>query len=190
MSPSGRRWAVAGLLLASLSVATRASAQQAAVPVDLQFSLFFRILTYDRTLAQRSSGGLVIGIVYQPTVRASVLAKDAALRQRPPREAGYVVRMVPIELDDSTDVVEAAEAAGCDILYVTPLRAVSLSHLVAEARDRGLLTLTGVPEYVAAGLAIGIGLRGDRPEILVNLAAAREEGADLSAQLLHLARVW
>jgi hypothetical protein len=52
-----------------------------------------------------------------------------------------------------------------------------------------MLTLTGVAEYVRAGIAVGIGVRDDRPEILVNLAAARAAGADFSAQLLLLARV-
>ncbi len=188
------RWpglrAAAWLCLVLVSLAAPAFAQQMAAPMDVQFSLFFRILTYDRNFGQRAADGLVIGVVYQPHVRASVLARDEALRQRAPREAGYAVRMVPIALDDTTDLGEAAVAAGCNALYVTPLRAVTMARIAAVGRTRGLLTLTGVPEYVPGGLAIGIGLRGDRPEILVNLAASRQEGADFSAQLLRLAQVW
>ena len=39
------------------------------------------------------------------------------------------------------------------------------------------------------GLAVGVGLRGKKPEILINLEAARAEGADFNAQLLRLARI-
>jgi hypothetical protein len=184
-----RRRVAAGLLLAAMSLARPARAQNMATPVDVQFSLFFRILTYDRNLEHRTAGGLVVGIVFQPHFRASVLAKDEALRQQVPPGAGYTIRMVPLALDDSTDLGEAARHAGCTVLYVTPLRAVDVGLIAAAGRDRGMLTLTGVAEYVAVGIAVGIGLRGDRPEILVNLAAARQEGADFSAQLLRLARV-
>jgi hypothetical protein len=158
--------------------------------VDVQFSLFFRILTYDRNLAHRAADGLVIGVVFQPHVRASVLAKDEAMRQQVPHEAGYTVRMVAIALDGSTDLAEAATQAGCNVLYIAPLRAVDVAAVTRASRAHGMLTLTGVAEYVAAGIAVGVGLRGDRPEILVNLAASRREGADFSAQLLRLARVW
>jgi hypothetical protein len=52
-----------------------------------------------------------------------------------------------------------------------------------------VVTLAGVPAYVAAGLALGVALRGERPHILINLAASRLEGADLAAELLKLATI-
>lgn len=183
------RWLACAAVAAALG-AVPAVAQQMAAPVDVQFSLFFRIFTYDRNLEQRASGGLVIGVLFQPDVRASVLAKNEAMRQQPPSGAGFAVRMVPIPLGDGTDVDSAAASAGCNVLYVTPLRAVSVGAIARASRGRGILTLTGVPEYIPEGIAVGIGLRGDRPEILVNLGASRQQGADFSAQLLRLARVW
>jgi hypothetical protein len=72
---------------------------------------------------------------------------------------------------------------------VTPLRAADLRLLMAAARTSRITTVTGVPEYVETGLAIGIGVKGERPEIVINLTASRAEGADLDAQLLKLARI-
>jgi hypothetical protein len=46
-----------------------------------------------------------------------------------------------------------------------------------------------VPRYVETGLAIGVDMKGERPEIVINLAASRAEGADLTAHLLKLARL-
>ena len=54
---------------------------------------------------------------------------------------------------------------------------------------RRFRTITGVPEYVDQGLAVGIGIRRDRPLIIVNLEQARAEGAAFSSQLLALARI-
>ena len=183
------RW-LAGAALAAAFAATPAAAQQMAAPVDVQFSLFYRIFSYDRNLERRAASGLVIGVVFQPDVRASVLARNDAMRQPVPEGVGFAVRMVAIPLSERTDVDSAAGAAGCNVLYVTPLRAVDVAEIARSARARDILTLTGVPEYVLEGVAVGIGVRGDRPEILVNLNASRQQGADFSAQLLRLARVW
>jgi hypothetical protein len=49
--------------------------------------------------------------------------------------------------------------------------------------------MSGVPRHVASGLALGVGLRGGRPRILVHVEASRLEGADLSAELLKLAEI-
>jgi hypothetical protein len=46
-----------------------------------------------------------------------------------------------------------------------------------------------VPDYVGAGCAVGIGTEGEKPLIIINLPAAKAEGADFSSQLLQLAKV-
>ena len=182
-----RRAAV--LALGVLFAAAPLPAQQAAVPVELQFSLFFRILTYDRSLPDRGANGVVIGVAYQGRLRASALVAEEALRQAPPPGFPFPVQYVAIDLDTTTDLAGALARAGCDVLYVAPLRAYRVADIAAAGQARRILTLTGVPDYVEAGLGVGIGLRGDRPEILVNLAAARAEGADFSATFLQLATV-
>ena len=46
-----------------------------------------------------------------------------------------------------------------------------------------------MPRYVDDGLAVGIGLAQERPEILINRTAACAEGADFKAQFLKRAHV-
>lgn len=180
----------ATLLLVCLLLSRHAAAQDMPLPVDLQFSLFFRILSFDRNVAQRTDGGLTIAVVYQSGFRASRTAHDEAVRQRPPAATDYEVRFVSLDLDATPDLAAALGAARADAMYVTPLRAFAVRDLATVSRRRQVLTLTGVPEYVEAGLAVGVGQRGERPEILVNRSAAQAEGADFSAHLLRLARVW
>ena len=179
------RWAA--VLILGVLVTAAPSAQVPAVPVPLQFSLFFRIMTYDRSLPTRAAGGLVVGVAFQGRLRASALAAEEALQQTPPSGFPYPVRLVAIDLDSTADL--AAALADCDVLYVAPLRAYRVADISAAARARGILTVTGIPEYLDEGLAIGVDLRGDRPEILVNLAAARAERADFTAAFLRLATI-
>ena len=76
-----------------------------------------------------------------------------------------------------------------DILYVAPLRAFDLEPIVRVSRDLKVTTLTGVSDYCEAGIAVGIGLKGERPEIIINLKGACAEGAGFSSRLLRLCKV-
>jgi hypothetical protein len=66
---------------------------------------------------------------------------------------------------------------------------VNVEALFVALRLRRIRTVTAVNEYVIAGAAVGLDLRGDHAEIVVNLPAARAEGSDFSSQLLRLARI-
>jgi hypothetical protein len=167
-----------------------AAAQEMAVPVDLQIPLLIKILSFDRNLGDRT---VVLGVLYQRKYRASANVanevRDAV--KRLPRESagGRPVRAVPIDLDDTPSLASALERHGVTVLYVAPLRSADLRALAAATRSSQVITVTGVPAYVETGLAIGVGVRGERPEIVINLVASRAEGADLGAQLLKLARI-
>ncbi len=162
-------------------------------PMDVQYPLFLKILTFDRKLDRRAGKEIVIGIIYQERVRASWLAKDEfldAMENSPIKRIKDIpVRAVPIALDDGGTIEEELVGEAIDVLYVTPLRAHDIRKITRLSQARRLLTLTGVPEYVDAGLSVGIGISGDTPEILVNLESAKKEGADLHASLLRLARL-
>lgn len=103
--------------------------------------------------------------------------------------AGRSFRAVSINWANDVKIAALLSREKIDILYVAPLRSVSISDISATAQTLGIRTWSSVPAYVDKGLALGVGIREDRPLILVNRTAARAEGADLSSQLLKLARV-
>jgi hypothetical protein len=176
----------------SCAFALPARAQDMAVPPDVQYSLFVRILTFDRALQKRDHDKIVIGVLYQKGVQVSLQAKDdflAAVAQSNIKEVfGRPIECIPLGVDGA-NLATRTDSAGIDVLYVTPVRAFDIAKLVTEMASAKILTLTGVPDYVEAGVAIGIGSRGDKPMILVNLQQAKNQGANLSAQLLHLATI-
>jgi len=155
------------------------------VPADVQAALFRNIWKLDRNFD--STTGIKLAIVYQQSYFDSVTAKDeflAAIGRQ-----GLHITVVLVEAGTQQLLSNGLRGADVDVVYITPLRALDVSEIGRISRFRRIRTITGVPEYVEAGLAVGIGLRRDRPLIIVNLEQARAEGSAFSSQLLALARI-
>jgi len=163
-------------------------------PAEIQIPLLYKILTFDRKLGERAPGDdLVIAIVFQSGYRGSVVARDqvvdALKHMGDSTISGHTVHWVAVELSDLESLKLSLVHNRVDVMYVTPLRGVELNHIVAAARAAGITTFTGVPRYVERGLALGVGIARERPQIIVNLGAARAEGSDFTSQLLRVCKV-
>jgi hypothetical protein len=184
---------IAAAVLCSIFFTMMVHAQEMSVPVNIQASLILKILTYDRNFNLPAGNNLVIGVVYQGRFRASLDVKDEFLKSTGEmgalQAARYSIRCVPIDLDAEDDVSDLLISEKIRVLYVAPLRSVSLADIVSAAREHHVNSCTGVPEYVDAGLAVGLGTKGEKPLILINRKAAKLEGSDFSSQLLKLAKV-
>jgi len=166
-------------------------AQDSAVPGEVPFPILARVLAFDRQLKQRAGDEIVVGLVFQAHATEPRTTRDAVLAEAPTDVSigGAPVRVLPIPTNDIQDIDAAISANAVDVLYVTPLRSVDLDDLTVLSRRRHVLTCTGVPDYVSRGLAVGIEAGRDGPIILINLAAAKAEGAEFSSELLRLARI-
>jgi hypothetical protein len=176
------------IVAASLLPTTPIMAQEMDLPVDVQWSLLDKVLVWDRAFASRTEDGTVVGVLYQSGYRPSLLARDQVLAAADRLEDGVLARsrITLVPLDASTPQALRAELTTnkVDLLYVAPLRAYDLRRASAAAAELGVVTFTGVREFMTQGMGIGAGLRGGRREVLVNLEAARAQGMDLDAQLL------
>jgi len=172
------------ILIAAIFIVTTGPAS-AAVPLDVQLALFANIWKFDRTFD--STGVVTLVIIYQEGYRDSLLIKDDLIatvdRLKLP------IRCVPLEARTDELLRKRLNDVRNAVVYVTPLRSVDIGEIARISRSHGLRTLTGVPEYVDAGIAVGIGERKSRPLIIINLRGARAEGSDFSSQLLSLARI-
>jgi len=198
MSPGAVTGLATGLLLGGLAgLAPRgAAAQEVAVPVAVQIPILVKILNFDRKLPERTGGRLVVGVLYQGRYRTSANVADEvcrSLQDLPPGALGALEALerscLAIDLDATSSLDSALKRQRVQVLYVSPLRAFPLGDVIAASRAAQITTVTGVPRYVETGLAIGVDMKGERPEIVINLAASRAEGADLTAHLLKLARL-
>jgi len=169
------------------------SGQEMPVPVQVQVPLFAKVLSFDRNLEERAGPELVIGVLYQGRYRQSLLAKEtiaAALREDDVKTILHMnVRVVEINIEGDQNLRSTIAAAGVRLLYLTPLRAVDIEAICTISREMKITSFTGVPDYVDEGVALGIGVSDERPQIVINLPAALDEGADFSSQLLRVAKV-
>lgn len=168
-------------------------AQDMPVPVQVQASLLPKILSFERQASKQSRSVKVIGILFQSNVRTSlVCAKEFA--EAIPRfmqsDDGTPVECRMMEFSSKADLLsELNDDSGIDLIYVTPLRSVDIGAIGRVLQSHRLLSYTGVPAYVDAGLALGVDVAGNRPKIVVNLPVARVAGAEFSSQLLKISRV-
>lgn len=167
--------------------------QEMEVPIDVQFPLFMKILTFDRNLKERVGDEIVLGIVYQDKFRKSLNIKDRFENYLKKSSNNKILdiplRHVSINLGSLSKLRENLAEEKVDILYITPLRAVSVESLVSICRSAGVTSITGVPAYCESGIAVSIGSKGDSPFIIINLPGALAEGIDFSSRLLKLAKV-
>ncbi|MDP9194101.1 MAG: YfiR family protein [Acidobacteriota bacterium] len=180
---SGYGRALVRMAIVAIAVAGIPCAMLAAdVPVSVQLNLYQKIWKLDRSLGARPE--LVLAVLYQETYATSSEAREAVMIWA---EASGV-RCVFVALDQKT-----AEAAllnvVADVFYVTPMRGADIQQIARIARARRIRTMAGLTEYVAIGLSVGIGVRNDRPRIMINLDAAKAEGAAYQAQLLQMAEI-
>jgi hypothetical protein len=189
-----RRSALASLALLGLALpALRALAEPMALPAELQVTLIFTILTYDRQLEARVGDDLVVGIVHDPTDRDSALAADQMAtnlyKVREKTVKNLPIRYFLIEYTGPRDLEGFVKQKGVNLLYLTPGTSGFLCEVLRISRSQHITTATGVPEYVRRGVAVGVGVRQDRPQVLINLPGSRSEGSEFDARLLRIATV-
>jgi hypothetical protein len=164
---------IAGALFGLALPVLPAAAEDMPVPVDLQAALFKKIFEYDRTLQNR---GVVLVAVVGPAdspVSDEVVAAFGAAGIR-------AERVDPSELEKRLPEVA--------VVYVTS--GLDMKFMASLCERNGLLSISGVPDFVLRGdVAIGVGTKDQKPEILVHLRRVKTEGHDLSAGLLEVAKV-
>jgi hypothetical protein len=180
------------VVLLAGAVATPARAQDVMdVPLAIQMPLFVKVLSFDRQLRARAGEQLTFAVAFQGGNRASTAIKDEVVRLLAAERSsldGITIVVVSLDLD-SLDLASHLRSVAVHALYVTPLRGVDIARLASSARSAGVTTLSGVPRHIAQGLSVGVRVQGDRPRLMINVKAARLEGADFSADLLRLAQV-
>lgn len=84
--------------------------------------------------------------------------------------------------------VDAATIGGCHALYVSPLEAASLPHVVPHLRDSGILLVGDSAGYLQRGVMLNLAIEGGRVVFDIDLRALRQAGLVVSSKALRLAR--
>jgi hypothetical protein len=163
------------------------------VSPDLQIPLILKVLTYDRHFADRAANALNVGIVYSPDNPASAKAMSAiadvfqSFSDKTVKNA--VIRHTSVGFTSEAALVRFAQTNRVNVFYIAPGNGPNLETLLRISGGERIITTTGVPDYVERGVAVGIGVRQDKPQILINLGSSRFAGLEFDASLLRIARV-
>lgn len=186
-----RRLPLLAVLIAGLVAAPPAEAQ---VPADHQAALLLRILAYDRNVRTRADSAVTVVVLHGAgegeSEKACAAVENAlATLADAVTVSGLPVRVESLAYHDAAAFESAVATLGAAAVYVCPGLGQAIPALSEVTRRRSLLSFTSVEEHVREGLGIGIVRRGARAAVVVNIPAARAEGASLDAGLLQLAEV-
>jgi len=173
-------------------LAPRAAAAPPSVSPDVRAKLLLKVLSYDRQLAQRSGGRLVLAVITDPAAPAAVRKDTArmadALRAAAERFKVAKMRAEVVTVELGPDLAQVLQARGATVVYAVP-GTTQAPVVAAAALARHAPTLTTGREAVVAGMAVGIFDKGGRPGILINLPVAKALGMKLDAKLLRFAEL-
>lgn len=183
-----RRVRVGVVVLAALLSAPAA----ASVAHTQQALLMLRVLAYDRNLPARAGSGVSVMILFVQGNAASESVRESMASTL--TAAGEKVTVSGLRLEVGVKAFEGAAdlakaLAGVDAVYLCPGLDGAAREIARVTRARGVLSFGGGDAAVRAGIGVGFVLRDDKPAIVVNLPATRDEGADLDAALLRVAEV-
>lgn len=193
-----RRNAIAAILgvAATAALQRSGSAEGAELGPKQLASTLMRILAYDRNLKTRASGKAApILVLYQEGNQASeTMQSDVANALEDLASSVTVAELrasvLSVPYSSVADLEAKILARRPVAMFVCTGLAEAVPALSAATRRRSILTMTLTTSYLKAGLSIGFERGDDRVNILINLPAARAEGADLDAALLRLAEVY
>lgn len=188
------RLLAAGLAACLATGAAGRPAQAVDLPARNQALLLLRVLVYDRNLKGRAGDAVRVAVVYRSGDASSEAERDAlmAAYQEVAREVvaqGLPVKVEALAWRDAADFAARLGQRRFAAVHAGRGLAAVVEELARAARKSQSLTFAPAREMVSAGLAVGLVFRGDRAGLVVNLGAARAEGAELDPALLQLAEV-
>lgn len=180
--------------LASCAVAGVAAVPARAddVPARNQAQLVLRVLIYDRNLKVRAGEVVRVAVVFRAGDASSEAERDALLAAYREGAQELVAQGLPVKVEavawrDAANLAAQLAERRFAALHAGRALAAVAQELARAARTAKSLGFAPALEMVESGLAVGLVPRGERAGLVVNLAAARAEGADLDPVLLQMA---
>ncbi len=179
----GLRMMLALLIALSTSVVRAESSQKPAL-------LLAKAISYERRLAETKGKTVGVAVLYAAEKSASKrgaqewVAAFQLLGALKVHGVAVEAWAVPYQQDRISDFVRAH---GVDVLLAcdgTPYAAIA-----ALAREHKILSAGDTPAGITSSLSLGVFIEKNKPRILINMRAARAEGAVFSAKLLQLAEL-
>lgn len=185
-----KKWygAAVGVLLGLALLPLGAHAQ--ALPPDMTAMLTLKVLTFDRNLAARAGGGIVIGVVH----KAGEGAWAEGLRKSFSAYADKKVNglSVSVQVHQYVDAAELGNwmaANRVSTVVCSPGLTDQAGAIHGAAVSKRCLTIGSSGAFASGGGAMGFELEAGKPRIVIHRQRSKDEGVDFSADLLQIAKV-
>jgi hypothetical protein len=187
------RWSspsLAILIAALVCVEGAASAQDIPDP-KVAVPILLKVITYDKAFSGRGAGDFVLLVVSEPgqaNTREEVLTtlrtlKLSAVQNRP-------LRFVTAEFKDESSLAAKLDAVKPSALLAIPGISSPGVQLISEAaQKRQIYSLALDASMVERNLALGVVAREGKPQIVINVAAAKAVGANFETAVLKIAKM-
>ena len=172
-----------------------AKAQSNTVPEAQQADLLLKVMNYDRAMSKRSEDVIRIGIIYNEANTESMSTWEKVgdslfdLIAAGKKVGNKKITFSGLQYTTESGLEQMASSLGVAVFYVMPGNTQNLQAISNVAKRIGVLTYSGVKEYIANGVASGVEMVEGKAKIVIHLPKAKEQGASFRAELLKLARV-
>jgi hypothetical protein len=179
MRSPARRW-IGSVACCAVSTQIWSQAQSTSKPTEYQVKAaylynFARFVTWPATAAASPENTVAMCVLGDGSFATLLETTGASLMIDGKRT---IVRRLP-----------TAEAAGtCSVLFISASARLPPDQVSAAIHQRGVLTVSDLPEFTRRGGIIQFVIEGSRIRFEVNLAAADQAGLTLSSELLKVAR--
>jgi YfiR/HmsC-like len=167
------------------------SAEDLALPAEVEAQLIAKVATYDRTLVSRAGDKVVIAIVKHASDQDS--ARAASLLQAAFRDVAPISNLMHEEFvvawKDGAALAQVCTQKKAAIVFFTPGLDRELDAMVKAVEGLHVLTIAGALAYMKKGVVLGFDLVSGRPKLVINFEMSKRQGLELRSELLRLARV-
>jgi hypothetical protein len=176
--------------VALLLTASLVRAEAVVVPFDVQVPLLLKALTYDRNLKTRAGDQARIAVVVPPKGHNVTGELQASLNKLPSRTVNglTVIFKEIVAVDDNTLDEGLREGQWAAVFVLPGFSRADLAKVRRVCESRRVLPVAASIDDLEL-LAFGIGVDGNRPQLVVNLPVSKACGSDFDLALLQLSKV-
>ena len=179
-------------ILSGIVLPDRAYGQDTPLPVQLRTLLLFKTLTLDQNIAKGRTE-LRIGVVSSAGNKLSEADAQAMAAQIGKilhmRVKGLKVVINHFAVSDLKSLTEQVKNNRSNVLYLSPQIDGFLEQLCKFAAAQKILVLSGESSHARKCAAITVVMRDKKPKVLVNLKAAKDQGASFEESLLRISEI-
>ncbi len=161
---------------------------------DLHIKILLKALSYEYGLQKSKGSTITLGVVlnHEDKTASQSASHIMKLIKKLSSHMTFLDRKILVEkIPVGSAKAELKKAVkNVSILYFGPkLSPARIKAILAVTQPLGIISVTGVEDYMKLGLSLGAGVRQGRPKLIVNSKGAAAEGAKFSSKIMRIALI-